>query len=147
MSLGELLVIVIVGLLVLKPEDLPKVLRKIRQWRDFIDNTKKSLMSSLDVTNDFNKPEELEKDVEQINFYLTKIAALGEEYEGNYSLTSIRNHYRTLVNCQLTKPKILDKKSENIVNLAPLDAPHASSPRKRGSRKRQYNAGLPPARK
>ena len=104
MSLGELLVIVIVSLLVLKPEDLPKILRKIRDWKNFIDNTKKSVIASLDITNEMDNFKEVGKeDIEQINFYLAKIAAYGEEYEGDYSLNSIKDYYRKLVNRRLAE--------------------------------------------
>ena len=33
-------------------------------------------------------------DIEKINFYLEKIANLGGKYEGEYSLTKIRDYYQ-----------------------------------------------------
>jgi hypothetical protein len=35
--------------------------------------------------------------MEQMNFYLQKIANLDSEYEGEYSLSLIKKHYRKLV--------------------------------------------------
>lgn len=101
MSLFELLLIVIVSLLVMKPEDLPKIIEKIREMRSFITNTKQEIMSHLDVDNTkLSKKSisaELEDEMEQMNFYLQKIANLDSEYDGEYSLSLIKDHYRKLV--------------------------------------------------
>lgn len=107
MSLGELLVIAIVSLLVLKPEDLPKVFRRLKEWKDFIDDTKRSIIEKLDINDNFKEAGDLEKDIGQINFYLAKISALGEEYEGDYALKPIKNYYHTLINRQLADTKSL----------------------------------------
>lgn len=103
MSLFEILVILIVGILVAKPEDFPKIFKKIKEIRSFINNTKKELLSHLDPVSEikdsiFKEDSiELEEEMEQMNFYLSKIANLGYEYEGEYSLIDIKNHYRAIV--------------------------------------------------
>ncbi len=114
MSLFELLLIVIVSLLVMKPEDLPKIIEKIREMRSFITNTKQEIMSHLDVDNTkLSKKSisaELEDEMEQMNFYLQKIANLDSEYEGEYSLSSIKDHYRKLVKDKMNNQMETDKK-------------------------------------
>jgi Sec-independent protein translocase protein TatA len=101
MSLFELLLIIIVGFLVLKPEDIPKILTKIRQVKSFITDTKQEIMAHIDPRSDSSskKPkfEDLDLEMEQMNFYLEKIANLDSEYEGEYSLPLIKDHYRKLV--------------------------------------------------
>jgi len=99
MSLFEFLVVIIVGILVVKPEDLPKILTKFKEIRAFIENTKKEIMSHLDPISELKEValENLNQDMDQINFYLEKISNLGSEYDGDYSLTSIKNHYHKII--------------------------------------------------
>ncbi len=107
MSLFELLVVIIVGVLVSKPEDLPKMIAKFKEIRAFVINTKKEIMSHIDpigelessVAEDVNT--DFGAEMEQMNFYLEKISSLGSEYEGEYSMMDIKNHYRRLVNEQI----------------------------------------------
>lgn len=101
MSVFELLLIMIVSLLVMKPEDVPKILAKIKEIKSFITNIKQEFMSQLDVDNiKLSKKSiatDLEDEMEQMNFYLQKIANLDSEYDGEYSLSLIKDHYRKLV--------------------------------------------------
>ena len=104
MSLFELLLIVIISLLVMKPEDIPKILAKIRQIKSFISDTKQEIMSHIDPDMDIDgslktskSEEHLEHEMEQMNFYLQKIANLDSEYDGEYSLSLIKKHYHKLV--------------------------------------------------
>jgi Sec-independent protein translocase protein TatA len=103
MSLFEILVVVIVGFLVAKPEDFPKIIRKFREMRSFITNTKQEIMTHFDPINELKESvvEEisvnLDEEMDQMNFYLEKISNLDSEYEGEYSLISIKNHYRKIV--------------------------------------------------
>ena len=92
MSLFELLVILLVGFLVIKPEDLPKIFVKIKELRSFMTDTKNVIINHIDP-----KLESIEDDMEQMNYYLEKIAKIGSEYEGEYSLQAIKDYYRNLV--------------------------------------------------
>lgn len=105
MSLFEFLVVVIVGILVVKPEDLPKIFTKFKEVRAFITSTKKEIMAHLDPISELKESalENLDQDMDQINFYLEKIANLGDEYNGDYSLISIKSHYHKLVQDQITQ--------------------------------------------
>ena len=92
MSLFELLVVFIVAFLVLKPEDLPHIAKKLKDCYNFFTRAKAEITSYLDLDE---KPSiKVDEDIDQINFYLGKIANLGEKYEGEYSLTKIRDYYR-----------------------------------------------------
>ncbi|MDA9163340.1 DUF2672 domain-containing protein [Rickettsiaceae bacterium] len=100
MSLLELLVVFLVCFLVIKPEDIPKILAKFKEIRSFITNTKKEIISHIDPDVE-KKP--MDDNMEQMNFYLAKIAKIGIEYEGEYSLKSIKEHYRKIVKDQIKK--------------------------------------------
>jgi Sec-independent protein translocase protein TatA len=103
MSLFEILVVVIVGFLVAKPEDFPKIIRKFREMRSFITNTKQEIINHFDPINELKESViedvsiNLDEEMDQMNFYLEKISNLDSEYEGEYSLISIKNHYRKIV--------------------------------------------------
>ncbi|WP_316353359.1 Sec-independent protein translocase subunit TatA/TatB [Candidatus Trichorickettsia mobilis] len=104
MSLGELLVIVLVALFVLKPEDIPVILNKIKQFKLFCSNLKDQAISYIDP-QDNNKNQELTTNITEINFYLEKIIALQDNYQGEYSLEQIKSKYQELVQKELDKQK------------------------------------------
>ncbi len=105
MSLFEILVVLIVALLVVKPEDIPQIVKKLKELRAFVTNTKKEIFAHFDPdinkTNK-NSSENLDMQMEQMNFYLEKISDLGSEYKGEYSLESVKEHYRKLMNQKIS---------------------------------------------
>lgn len=105
MSLFEILLILAVALLVMKPEDIPKIAKTLMNFKRYMDNAKKEIMSYVDLEQESAtshiKP--LENQIEQMNFYLQKIADLGDDYEGIYDLDAIKKHYRKLVNSKIPK--------------------------------------------
>jgi Sec-independent protein translocase protein TatA len=109
MSLSELLVIVVVGVLLLKPEDLPKILCKLKELQTFISTTRKEIFSYINFEEN-GKASELKENISEVNFYLEKISGLGGEYEGEYSLDEIKKHYHYLVKKQIA---IEEKKNKN----------------------------------
>jgi Sec-independent protein translocase protein TatA len=102
MSLFELLVVLLVSFLVIKPEDLPKIAKKIRYFRSFITDTKKEIISYLDLDD---KEVELSADTERMNFYLEKIADMESDYKGEYSIESIKKHYNSLIKNKLEEER------------------------------------------
>ena len=92
MSLFELLVVFVVAFLVLKPEDVPHIAKKIKEFYNFFTTTKAEITSYLDLSQ--KSSIKVDEDIDQINFYLEKIANLGGKYEGEYSLTKIRDYYQ-----------------------------------------------------
>ena len=115
MSLFEILVILVVSLLVVKPEDIPQIISKLKELRAFITNTKKEIFSHFDPDinskNNKNSSKNLENQMEQMNFYLEKIGDLDSEYKGEYSLESVKEHYRKLMNKKISTE--LKKKNQN----------------------------------
>ncbi|MBN8512102.1 MAG: DUF2672 domain-containing protein [Rickettsiales bacterium] len=106
MSLFEILLILAIALLVMKPEDIPKIAKTLMNIKRYIDNTKKEIISYIDLEpKDSTKSSvnTAENEVEQMNFYLQKIADLDDDYEGVYDLDAIKKHYRKLVNSKIPK--------------------------------------------
>lgn len=116
MSIFEILVILIVSLLLIKPEDIPQIISKLRELRSFITNIKKEIFAHFDLginsKTTKNSSENLESQMEQMNFYLEKICDLDSEYKGEYSLESVKEHYRKLMNKKINNE--LKKKIRNI---------------------------------
>ncbi len=98
MSIGELLIILLVMILVIKPSDWPIIFKKINSFKNSALKFKKELLSNLDPTTDdaFSSQEE-------INFYLEKIFKAGGVYEGDYDLEKIKKTYDDLQKKLLNK--------------------------------------------
>ena len=104
MSFGELCVVAIVAVIIMKPEDLPLIIDKFKYVRKYIARLK------AEVANYFTHEllvddKELEKNIDEINIYLKKIINLNGVYEGDYSLDDIKNKYRQLVKQKIDKEK------------------------------------------
>lgn len=96
MSFGELCVVSIVAIIIMKPEDLPAIIKKFKYVRKYIARLK------IEVINYFDKElqiehKELGQDVDEINSYIKKIINLGSNYEGDYSLPDVKDKYKRLV--------------------------------------------------
>ncbi len=93
MSISELVVIFVVAFLVLKPEDLPQIAKKLKDFYSFFTRTKTEIMSCFDL----NHQDTVVDDLDQMNFYLEKIANLGRDYEGEYSLNNVKDYYQKII--------------------------------------------------
>ncbi len=92
MSFSELIVVLIVILLVVRQEDIPVILSKFNQIKNYFDNIKKEIFDSL------NESTEIEShDTELLNFYLQKIILIESHYDGEYSLKQLRDKYNKLM--------------------------------------------------
>lgn len=104
MSFGELCVVAIVAIIIMKPEDLPIIIKKIKYARKYIAHLK------IEIINYFDKElridhKELEQDVDEINSYIKKIINLGSDYKGDYSLEDVKDKYKRLVTEKINQEK------------------------------------------
>ena len=97
MSLFELLVVFIVGLLLLKPEDMPKVISKITEFKSFITNTKKEIISHIDPELKEDIKPQSKEETKRMNYFLEKIIQLEGEYNGDYTIKDLKAHYNKLI--------------------------------------------------
>ena len=108
MSIGEMLVILIVAILVMKPEDIPLLLKKTRQLKLYILQLRKDLKDHLD-DNIINDQELLKSDITEINLYLQKISDMGRHYIGDYSLDDIKTKYQSIIMQEVDNQKSQSK--------------------------------------
>lgn len=88
MSISEILLVIVVALLVVKPEDLPEIIKFCKKISAYFYKVKKDILSLM---------EDEEDDLAEINKYLLKISALDAKYNGEYRLHEIRSFYHQLL--------------------------------------------------
>lgn len=102
MSLGEILVVMLVALMVTKPEDIPVIIKKIQQFKLYCLAIKKQLL--LYITEGVKTDTSInENDAELLNFYLQKILSIQGHYDGSYSIPELKKNYDRLVKMQITE--------------------------------------------
>ena len=107
MGLGEIAIILVVALILIKHEDLPHILRHFHQIRQYILQVKQEIANFVrKYTKDI---EEGEPTLEEVNFYLAKIISVEGRYDGKYELSEIRNHYYFLLKQKQEAISIDDK--------------------------------------
>ena len=104
MSITEITLIIIVALVVIKPEDIPSIMKKLKELYKYIISIKKQIDKEINDITDEDKGSE---DLEKINFYLKKIMDLGETYTGDYSLSDVKVQYHQFL---LSARNKVDKK-------------------------------------
>lgn len=89
MSLAETTIIILVGLFVLKPEDLKQIARSVKNLINYVNKLKQEIFDSIQ--------EDDEKDQDKINNYLARIVQISGKYEGEYDLASVKAYYHKLL--------------------------------------------------
>lgn len=90
-SIGEIVIIILVGFLVIKPEDIPQITKFLSSILQYVNNLKRDIHAKIQTASEDDH--NLVDHVDEINFYLTKVADLGLKYDGEYNLDHIRNFY------------------------------------------------------
>jgi len=99
MSLGEIAIIIVVAIFVCKPEDIKFMVKAFYRLKAYLQDIKQEIISPIQEevekikASDLNTQEELE----EMNFYLEKLTALNESYNGEYCLDSIKKYYHKLI--------------------------------------------------
>lgn len=78
MSLTQTLIVFFIGLFVIKPDDIPMLIRQIKQIKSYFSNVGSS-------------------EVEQLNFYIQKIISIEGYYDGDYNLAAMKEKYNKSV--------------------------------------------------
>jgi hypothetical protein len=93
LSMSEILVILIICVLVLKPEDIPIIAKKFIEFKNYIFGIKDEIVAKIhqEVYSD------IEDDIADINQYLEKIIEIEGKYDGDYNLTSVKKKYINLI--------------------------------------------------
>lgn len=105
MSLGEMLVVVIVSLLVIKPEDIPIILKQIHHIKSYFTKLKSEFINQLNKELKNEDSEEALQNLEELNLYLQKIISLEGRYEGDYSKEKLKAKYHQLIQQKIDSEK------------------------------------------
>ena len=99
MSLGEIAIIIVVAILVCKPEDIKFMIKAFYKLKAYLQDIKQEIISPIQEEVEKIKSTDLntKKDLEEMNLYLEKITALNESYNGDYDLASIKKYYYKLI--------------------------------------------------
>lgn len=94
MSISEFIIVIIVAIIIIKPEDLPYIIKQIKKLRRFFYNIKDEFLGAIDqnILEDDDNSE-----TEAINKYIEKIIALNGKYNGNYNLKDVREFYHSIL--------------------------------------------------
>lgn len=99
MSIGELLIILIVIVLVIKPEDIPILLQKLHSLLGYITKLKQEIFGNFYQEFEILHYER-EQNTEELDFYLKKIISIEGQYTGQHTVKALKNHYYQLLrNC------------------------------------------------
>ena len=95
LSFAEIFVVLVVAIFLIKPSDIPKIARIIKNLLRYIDNFKDNIKKEFtEMARDSEDLDVIEgNDIEQINYYMKKICANGGSYSGEYSLKSIKKEF------------------------------------------------------
>lgn len=97
MSFSEILVILIVSVFCIKPQDIKEILTQIRQFRRFIKSNQQRINAYLELDPKDNRASIISDcGVDEINIYLAKILSLGHEYRGEYNIDQIKEYYDSI---------------------------------------------------
>ncbi|HJK86329.1 MAG TPA: DUF2672 domain-containing protein [Candidatus Megaira endosymbiont of Nemacystus decipiens] len=111
MSFFEIIVIFLVSLFLVKPEDAKHILKQFRNFKKASNKFFSSLAIPSLFTEEIKANDQEHKlfddEAEQVNLYLKKILRLGHEYDGEYSLENVKSFYESIIR-KNTKKK-LDK--------------------------------------
>lgn len=94
LSFGEIIIVILVALLVVKPADIPIIIKKIHQLKSYFTNIKTTALSYVTKELDIAS---FEQNPEHLNFYLQKIINIQGFYDGEYNLTELKAKYNELV--------------------------------------------------
>ena len=71
------------GLFVIKPDDIPIIIKQIKKIKSYLINNSEQINNSLEI--------------EQLNFYIQKIISIEGCYDGDYNLIAVKEKYNKLV--------------------------------------------------
>lgn len=101
MAFTELIVILIVAIIVLKPEDYGSLIKGVSKFYKYIT----SLRAEIDKEIEKIAIDDISDASDEINFYLQKIFDLEEKYTGEYNIHDVKAYYHKT----LLKKKISHK--------------------------------------
>jgi Sec-independent protein translocase protein TatA len=103
MSFLEILVVLLIAVIILKPEDYVSLIKNIRSLYKYFRSVRSEIETEISKITD---SDDSKISSDEVNFYIQKILDLNEKYIGDYSLEDVKAQYHKL----LFKSKINRKK-------------------------------------
>ncbi len=94
MSFAEFSIVILLAILLIKPKDLPFIVKKLKETFLYLSSLKKEVMKELDILSSESPKKE---HYEEINLYLKKIMELDATYTGEYKISDIKAFYHKLL--------------------------------------------------
>jgi hypothetical protein len=112
MSLSGIIIVLIVSIFVIKPEDIEVIIRKARLLVEYALDLKREITSHLNIdiiTNEVQQHKSIDhyahdancNTKDEIEFYLQKIININGHYEGDYTLEQVKSQYYKLVQLKI----------------------------------------------
>lgn len=118
MSLAEILVVLLVAGLVIKPNDIQMLLKKFREIKKQIYDVQNNIISYIENENEGSQRKNADEfklvDVEAMNYYLKKIISISGKYEGDYSFHDIKQKYNQLITQEIQKEQLAKQDINSI---------------------------------
>ena len=93
LSSAEIFLVVVVAICLIKPADLPYIIRSFKKLKKAMASWKQQLIKYIDFEDEVKLTKE---EVEDMNRYLTEIISEEGEYNGEYDRESIISYYKKL---------------------------------------------------
>lgn len=98
LSFSEILLILLVAILVLKPEDIPSIMKYFLKLKKQVFGIKEYFLNVFREIEGKALGTELKVDeINEINEYVKKIHELGLRYDGEYKIEDVRRYYLSVV--------------------------------------------------
>lgn len=90
MTISEILLVFCIAIILIKPEDIPGLVKHIKRLIKYFRALQKEVMDHFDDVDD----------AEEMNLYIEKIASMNHKYEGEYDVVSVKSYYHKLIKKQ-----------------------------------------------
>jgi Sec-independent protein translocase protein TatA len=98
LSFGEILLILLVAILILKPEDLQSIMKYFLKLKKQILEIKEYFGKVFREIEEKTLNKDLNKDeINEMNSYVKKIQELGLTYDGEYNTEDLRKYYLSAI--------------------------------------------------
>jgi hypothetical protein len=112
MSLSGIIVVFIVGIFVIKPEDIEVIIRKAKLLVQYALDLKREITSHLNIdilAKEVKQNHSIDQYMHDANcnikaemqFYLQKIININGHYDGDYTLAQVKSRYHKLVQLKI----------------------------------------------
>ena len=101
LSLSEIILTLLVSLLVIKPQDIPTILRHFKEWKQKASNVKKEILDSI---KNIDGAKEIHSELHALKDEIKTIVDLDGNPQRVYDIDDIRNNLHHMTTLKNTLP-------------------------------------------